>query len=258
MDYWIKRNLETQERLSNKSIAQTNRQLRKYYKAAMERVIGDFEKTYDKIMAAAKDGKEVTPADLYKLDVYWTTQNRLREELQKLGDKQAALMSKEFTTTYQSIYNSLAIPSEDFFTQIDKQAANQMINRIWCADGKSWSKRVWENTDKLQQALNDELLHCLITGKKTSDLKKRLQREFGVSYKRADTLARTEIAHIQTEAARERYINYGLQEVEVLADYDERRCDICGKLHKKRFPIGGKMPVPAHPNCRCCIVPVID
>jgi hypothetical protein len=66
------------------------------------------------------------------------------------------------------------------------------------------------------------------------------------------------MAHIQTQAAKQRYSDAGVLEVEVWADYDERRCDVCGKLHKTKHPINGTMPIPAHPRCRCCILPVVD
>ena len=133
-----------------------------------------------------------------------------------------------------------------------------MINQIWCADGVSWSSRVWKNTALLQQELNDNLIECPLAGRKTSELKKLLQERFNVSYNRADSIVRTEMAHIQTQAAKQRYADAGLEEVEVWADKDERRCDVCGKLHKKRFPVNAKMPIPAHPNCRCCILPVVE
>lgn len=82
--------------------------------------------------------------------------------------------------------------------------------------------------------------------------------DFDVSYRRADTVVKTEMAHIQTQAAQQRYKDYGITEVEVLVDADERTCDVCGKLEGERYPINGKMPVPAHPRCRCCIIPVVD
>ncbi len=88
--------------------------------------------------------------------------------------------------------------------------------------------------------------------------KKLLQERFNVSYNRADSIVRTEMAHIQTQAAKQRYADAGLEEVEVWADKDERRCDVCGKLHQKRFPIGANMPIPAHPRCRWCILPVVE
>ena len=225
----------------------------------MLKILGEFEKTYLKIFQRITEGKEATPADLYKLDKYWVLQNQLKEELQKLGDKQAALLSNKFTTQWQQIYDALAIPdATGHFNKADLQVAQQMINQIWCADGKSWSSRIWDNTDKLQQALNDNLIECVVNGRKTTELKNILQEQFNVCYSRADSLVRTEMAHIQTQAAQQRYEDSGIKEVEVWADKDERRCEVCGKLHKKKYPVNAVMPIPAHPRCRCCVIPVVE
>lgn len=258
MEYWVKRNLKTQQELSKKSIKDIENQLERYYVKTARRLIDRFEETYDKLLNTIDAGREPTPADLYKLDSYWKMIAETQKELNKLGNFQQDLFIKRFTDAYITIYESMALGSEMAYSTIDKQAAEQLINEIWCADGKSWSSRIWSNTDKLQGALNDKLIDCVVAGKRTSDLKKFLQEEFNVSYRRADSIVRTEIAHIQTQAARNRYLDAGIQEVEVWADKDERRCDVCGKLHQKRFPIGANMPVPAHTNCRCCIIPVIE
>lgn len=257
-NYWGERAAKTQAALTEKSIKQTEKQLKLYYQSTMKKTLDNFEKTYEKIFQRITEGKEVTPADLYRLDTYWQMQYQLKEELQKLGDKQAVLLSKNFVKQYQSIYEALAIPGEVSFSTIDRAAVEQMINSIWCADGKSWSSRIWTNTERLADTLNEHLIHCVATGKTPGELKKLLQEDFGVSYNRADSLVRTEMAHIQTQAAQKRYDDYGIKEVEVLADEDERRCDICGKLHEKRFPINAAMPVPAHPKCRCTIIPVVE
>lgn len=258
MDYWIKRNLQAQEELTNKNEKEVRKQLTKYYKKSTETVIGQFEKTYDKLLLSMAEGREPTPADLYKLDTYWQMQGQLRQELRNLGEKQVATMSKMFELQYFDIYYAIAIPGEEMFTQIDSAAVQQLINQIWCADGKSWSERIWTNTDLLQEALNENLIACVATGKKTSELKALLQDQFNVSYNRADALVRTEMAHIQTQAAQKRYEDYGIQMVEVWASKDERRCEVCGKLHKKRYPIGAAMPIPAHPRCRCTVIPVVE
>lgn len=231
----------------------------KYYSKSMQTVIDGFESTYLKLLETVTDGKQPTPADLYKLDKYWKLQGELKVELQKLGDKQADLLSKQFEKQYINIYNSIALPDTDgLFSTIDRETAQQMINNIWCADGKSWSSRIWTNTDKLQQTLNDNLIDCVVTGKKTTELKNILQNDFDVSYRRADSIVRTEMAHIQTQAAQQRYKDCGITEVEVWADKDERRCDICGELHETRHNINGVMPVPAHTNCRCVVIPVVE
>lgn len=257
-DYWGKRNAKIQQTLADKSIKDIEKQLITYYSKSAQRVMKEFELTYLKVCEAVGDGKTPTPADLYKLDKYWAMQGQLQKELEKLGNYQSALFFKRFTDTYINVYNALSIPGQAHYTQIDRKLAEQMINDIWCADGKNWSQRIWKNNQQLQQKLNDCLIDCVVTGKKSSDLVVMLRDSFNVSYKQADRLVRTEIAHIQTNATQKRYMDYGIKEVEVLADEDERRCEICGKLHQKRFPIGGKMPVPAHANCRCCILPVVD
>ena len=167
-------------------------------------------------------------------------------------------LSKAFEENFFEIYYSIGIPGLDAFHTIDKDMVQQLINHVWVADGKSWSQRVWENTELLASTLNDELVNCVVAGKKTTDLKNMLQDRFSVSYSRADALVRTELAHIQTQAAQKRYEDYGIKEMEVWADEDERRCDVCGELHQKRYPIGVKPPIPAHPKCRCCIVPVVE
>lgn len=258
MSYWQDRQAEAQTKLTERGIKRAEKQLQKYYASAMERTIKDFEDTYNKILAAVEDGRQPTPADLYKLDKYWQSQARLRDELQKLGDKQALLLSKEFELNWFDIYYSFGELGEPAFSSIDKPAVQQMINAIWCADGKSWSQRIWENTERLAETLNEGLIHCVATGKKTTELKNILQERFGVSYSRADALVRTEMAHIQTEAAKKRYADAGIQEVEIWAPKDERRCEICGELHQKRYPAGAAVPIPAHPRCRCCVIPVVE
>lgn len=257
--YWQDRMAKSQQKLTSKSIAETEKQLIKYYNKAMKSVIDDFEQTYQKLLDTITDERQPTPADLYKLDKYWQLQGQLRQKLQSLGDKQAVLFSKNFEQQFKDIYNAIALSDTDnFFSSMDEQGAKQMINQVWCADGKSWSNRVWDNTDKLQQALNDNLINCVVSGKKTSQLKDILQEQFKVSYNRADSLVKTEMAHIQTQAAQQRYKDAGITEFEVWADEDERRCDVCGKLHEKRFSINARVPVPVHPRCRCCIIPVVE
>lgn len=258
MNYWAKRNLETSNKLTAKSEKDIEKQLVKYYRRAAEDIVGQFEATYNKLLSTIGEGKQPTPADLYKLDKYWQMQGQLQKQLQELGDYQYNLFFKNFTDNYLNIYNAMALPSQETFAAMDRQAAEQLIQQVWCADGKNWSQRIWKNTNQLQQTLNDRLLETVITGKPSAKLRKLLLDDFGVSYRQADRIVRTELAHIQTQAAQKRYQDYGIKEVQVWADKDERRCDVCGKHHKERYPVNGVMPVPFHANCRCCIIPVVE
>jgi len=258
-EYWYDRQAKAQNALTDKGIEATEKQLKKYYSHTMKTVIRLFEDTYNRVADSAMNmGREPTPADLYKLDTYWKLQGQLAHELEKLGAKQEKLYSRNFMELWQTIYKNVAIPGGGAFTHIDTQQAQQLINAIWCADGQSWSNRIWKNTDKLQQALNEGLTESVIAGVNPDKLKNRLMEEFNVSYNRADALVRTEMAHIQTTAAEQRYKDAGIEKVQVWAKEDERLCKICGKLHETEYRVGEKLPIPAHTKCRCCIVPVIE
>lgn len=258
MDYWFRRNIIAQRNVSALNIQEIEKKLMKYYSKAQKEIIGQFIETYQKVLLSITDGRTPTAADLYKLDTYWQGQAQLRDILKELGNKEAELLSAAFIKQYNDIYTSIAIPGAEAFNTLDVKMAAQVIESIWAADGKAWSERIWDNTALLAQTLEDELIHCVISGKKTTELKHILQDRFDVSYRRADMLVRTEMAHITTTAAQKRYEDAGVEEVEIWADKDERRCEHCGKLHQKRFPINGKIPIPAHPNCRCNVLPVVE
>ena len=258
MNYWQERMANAQNAISTKTTKQIEKQLRKYYAAAAKRTIEDFESTYNKLLAQKAEGKDITQADLYRLDKYWEAQRQLRQRLQKLGEKKISLLTKYFELNFFDIYHSIAIPGLKAFNTIDNKIVNQLINSVWVADGRTFSQRVWNNIDRLVETLNEQLVYTVVTGKKTSELKNLLQERFNISYRRADTLVRTELAHIQTEAAKKRYEDYGIQYIEVLVDADDRTCDECKALIGKKFPIHAAPPLPVHPNDRCTIIPVID
>lgn len=264
MTYWQDRLFKAQEAIAAKTTNQVDRQMRKYYKTTMNRIIADFEDTYNKYLLSVGEGREPTPADLYNMDKYWQMQGQIKAELQKLGDRKIKLLSKAFEENWFDTYYSIVLPQighleERSFSTIDNSLVQQMINQIWVADGKTWSQRVWKDADLLAETLNEQLINCVTTGKKTSQLKTMLQERFGVSYGRALTLVRTEVAHIQTEAAKTRYHDYGIQYVEVLTAHGGKTepCEQCKALEGKQFPIDGMMPLPVHPNERCCVVPVV-
>ncbi len=256
--YWQDREAQAQAKITERSVKETEKLLAESYRSSAKKVIEEFEATYQKLLDTIEDGREPTPADLYKLDKYWTMNNKLNFELRKLGEAQERILSKQFLVEFAEIYEAIQFNHTEAFSTISREGMEQAINSIWCADGLTWKNRASKNVEKLKEALQEQLTHSVITGKKTSQLKKLLQEEFELSFTAADTLVKTEMAHIQTSAAQQKYKDYGITEVQVWADYDERRCDICGDLHKTKHSIYDTMPIPAHPRCRCTIIPVVE
>lgn len=263
-DYWAKRQADAQDNLTKANVEDTEKQLKVYYTDAMHSAIRDFEDTFLHWQARAEDGK-VTPADLYKMDKYWATIAQLNLTMKELGDKQAQVLAENFMKEWQEVYESTAATSQSSFKTANLDIAEQMINQVWCADGKSWSERIWGNTEALKAALNEGLIECVVTGKKASDLKKRLQNEFGASYRKADLLVRTEMQHIQTEAARQRYEDDGITKYEFLGREEKDKChhspscsDLDGQIFFMKDMKVSKNAPPIHPGCRCSIAPVVD
>ena len=271
-DYWEKRMLDAQKKWTDKDIDAINKQLLHYFRVASSSIIKEFEAVYDKVLANAEEGKPITPADLYKLDRYYQMNAQLEKVLQNLGDKTSELLEKKFEQEYKHIYSSLATDedgktikasiSDKAFSTVDKEVAKQVANQIWCSDGKSWSQRIWKNLNNLQQTLNDGLIECVVTGKKTAELKKRLMERFNVTYNQAENLVRTEMAHIETQAALDRYKEHGRDKIRIIVDPDERTCDVCAKWDDKIVNISeahtGKTCPPFHPRCRCTIAAVVE
>ena len=257
-NYWQDRQAASIQKLADKRIKEVDKRIRKYYLNAMNSTINSFESVYNKLLADMVEGKQPTPADLYKLDKYWEMQGQLRDKLHKMGAKMNVIYSKVFESLYKDVYDSINITGLRTFNTIDDGAISQIINSIWCADGKVWSEIIWEDLSLLQSTLEEGLVQTIVTGKKTTELKKVLQERFNVSYHRASTLVRTETAHITTEASKKRYQDYGIAKVQFWADPDERTCNHCGKLHAKIYPVSANVPIPAHPRCRCTLLPIIE
>lgn len=111
-DYWRNRLLETQRKWTDKDIDIINKIINSYYRTAMINIIKEFEAVYDKVLAQAEEGKQITPADLYKLDKYYQMQAQLQDTLQKLGDRTCSLLAKKFGQEYKHIYSELGVDTE--------------------------------------------------------------------------------------------------------------------------------------------------
>jgi SPP1 gp7 family putative phage head morphogenesis protein len=266
-NYWADRQEDELNKVSTKTEAEINAQLDKYYTSAFKKVLKDFEGVYNALMAQVAAGEKVTVAKLYALDRYWQMQGELRRLCEELGNKEVTLLSKKFEEQWEEVYEAAALPSESAFTFVSESNAEQMIRSTWLADGKTFSDRVWKSTEDLVATLNEDFTHIVITGGDTSQVIKKLETmvkdDVSKARSKARTLVNTEVNHIQTEAAAQRYKDAGLDEYMFLGrekHEKELNCD-CKKLDGKVFSFSekvvGKNYPPMHPNCRCRIKPVM-
>jgi hypothetical protein len=96
-----------------------------------------------------------------------------------------------YAVTSSSVGESIGFSGE--FSQ---KTAKEVINSIWCADGKHWSERIWHNKAQLQVALEKGLIDCVSRGVSKDELVKTLMETFNVGYRKADRIARTELSYV--------------------------------------------------------------
>lgn len=92
---------------------------------------------------------------------------------------------------------------------------------------------------------------------------KLLADKVGITLRRAERIARTEVIHAYTEATLNAYQTAGVTEVTPLVEFatagDERVCSRCRAIDRegKTYTIQqARGIIPVHPNCRCVWLPV--
>lgn len=138
--------------------------------------------------------------------------------------------------------------------------------REWVLGTEGISGYLQELYDQIQEssrrALRQEIAAWIESGEALPDLVKRLEPTFGK--KRAELIASTEVTRAYAEGNTRAWQASGLVTLrEWRTANDERVCPVCGPLHKKRAGFdepfeGGPESPPAHPRCRCWLVPVVE
>jgi len=112
-------------------------------------------------------------------------------------------------------------------------------------------------TEDLDQTLSRELTRGLIDGENPRTIANRLTKETRtIQRTRARTLARSETLFAHNNAAKTRYREMGVGQVNVLT---HTPCSICEEIASNGpYPVDESNPVvPAHSNCVCALVPVL-
>lgn len=109
-----------------------------------------------------------------------------------------------------------------------------------------------------KKVLTRNLIDGMTAGEGARVLARRIEDDMAMPRQRAELIARTETMRAFNDTSKEQYARYGIERVEWLATPDERTCSVCGALHGRQWDIGKAPQCPAHPRCRCVILPVTD
>ena len=154
---------------------------------------------------------------------------------------------------YRSIYDQQRRTETGFdFTKLADRDVQAAIATNWA--GSNYSDRIWKNTKKLAQSLEEVITQGLMTGQSIRDMELALEARVVSERYKINRIIRTEVNHCCNQGTLMSYKAAGTLRYIYLATLDMRTSSICRSLDKEVFfvskaKVGVNFP-PMHPNCR--------
>ena len=275
-EYWKRRaeaNMDGVQRGAEQRLARLGRA---YHQAARElegevqRILGTYAKRFDltpeEAAAALREpADEESRAYGYRVSRAEALEKAIRERLNGLGARLERETAAQRERTASKSYQSARKMMRDMTGGVVSQAVPDLRGLLRAMDtawsGRNYSARIWRNTDHLAQMLEDEIEAAFLSGKSVRRMANVIMDRFGVGYRAAECLVRTETSYVQNQTAAKSYEDAGCTEYEILTASDRRTCSRCAAQNGRRYLFtemqAGENAPPFHPNCRCTILPVV-
>lgn len=171
-------------------------------------------------------------------------------------------MRKVYESSYHhAVYEAARMSGLDLQTgPIDEGALETILKKKW--SGQNYSERVWNNTQKVADALKEEFMIGALTGKTEKEMTDSIHEQFLSGRNKARRLVRTESSYIHNEAHFQAYKDYGIEEYRFVATLDLRTSQICrerdGSVYRVNDKKIGVNAPPMHPWCRSTTIMNLD
>lgn len=233
----------------------------------------DINELMNKLEADGSEEAQATLRRLKNTSAYGSRINRLGEMLRQVND----LMTSVYGQEVKAVEGVLSEIASDGYLKtmydlqqrinvgfsvahIDKKRIAKILDTNW--SGMHFSKRIWNNTQKLAKTVKEQILEGALTGKTEKEMSDVIAQGFGKGSGVARRLVRTESCHVASEVNAEAYEDAGVEMYLFLATLDLKTSEICRSLDGKRFPVkerqtGVNYP-PMHPWCRSTTIAIVD
>lgn len=183
-----------------------------------------------------------------------------------IASKERDAIGKTMRQVYESsyhhaVYEAARMSGLDLQTgPIDEGALETILKKKW--SGQNYSERVWNNTQKVADAIKEELMIGALTGKTEKEMTDSINEQFLSGRNNARRLVRTESSYIHNEAHFQAYKDYGIEEYRFVATLDLRTSQICrerdGSVYRVNDKKIGVNAPPMHPWCRSTTIMNLD
>ena len=230
------------------------------YKRALEDIRTDIAKIY--VQYTVDGGLKISKQQRYT--ILKQLEKKLLQQAKELGHIDIGHTTKILSDVFEeSFYKTAfaidkgvetAIRFDILKSEFVKAAVNMPV------EGKMFSDRIWDNKTKLVNRVKRDVEKAMTQGKSPEKLARQIKKDFGVSAYESKRLINTEVARCQTQAQEEIYKESGVVgKVMWDATLDKKTNPDDAALDGKVWEINEDHPEPPlHPNCRCCLIPVVS
>lgn len=153
------------------------------------------------------------------------------------------------------------INKESTFFGVDVDI-DKLLSRKWGLDDLIWLDRLEADVDLWKATIAKDIKQAMHTGARLDDVLARLDDRFDSIGRVLRKLGITESTAVGSLSRHDIFKELGVTKYQFYTKPDERRCETCGELHGKIFPISafevGVTASPIHPHCRCWEVPIAE
>ena len=147
------------------------------------------------------------------------------------------------------------------FYSINDDIVRQFVDVPWC-NGENFSTRIWNDTNRLAQYLQQDLAQGFARGDSYDRLIRNLRQRFrNVNRKNAYRLVFTEGTYVMAESSMQPFIQ-DFDKYHTSPVLDGKTCSICRGMRRETFLMSERQPgvnfPPLHPNCRDSWEVVVD
>lgn len=249
--------LNLKKDIDKKGIKQSKKIL-KLYKVERDIIIAEIAK----IIIQYYDNDGFTFSDSERITALTTLETCINNRIKHLAYSQTELTHSLLTDCYKYCYYNtgniinggldIAIDFDLLRDEFIESAIMRPIN------GVDFSSRIWKNTNQLAQQLKIDLQNSIIQGLSPYKISFKIKNDFSSSAYQAKRLVNTELAKTVMDAQDNIYIHMNeIEQVMWDATLESNTCDFCAALDGKYFDKNNHPPLPAHPNCRCAIIPIV-
>jgi SPP1 gp7 family putative phage head morphogenesis protein len=158
-------------------------------------------------------------------------------------------------------YLTKIVDMESSFFDIEVDV-EKVLAAIWGLDATTWLVRLLSDIDLWDARLRADIKRLISRGANIEDVLNTLEKRFDSIDSVLTTLAISEATAIGSIARKSIFRELGVGKYQFFSKPDERRCETCGALHGKIFPMSayevGVTASPIHPRCRCWEVPILE